>query len=158
MSDYKGHLFNKEAILEWLLTPGREDYTKAQIAKFSHIRRLDDVVELHGVKEHANTLKCEYGDVALGEASAKLVYLVPCGDVLPRQVLSDGRCPQCGASYQETDVIAINSSSAKVIKSLKDRMTRLQQEMRHHNGKLRRKLKPKPERMEEAPPNKIRKL
>lgn len=152
MSDYKGHLFNKEAILEWLLTPGREDYTEAQIAEFSHIRKLDDLVELHSVQERGDTLKCEYGDVAFGE-TAKLVYLVPCGDVLPHQVLSGDRCPQCGASYQ--DVIAINPSSTKVIRSLEDRMARLRQELRHHNGKPTRKLKRK--RME-APPKKIRKL
>ncbi|QLQ81783.1 hypothetical protein HG537_0G00370 [Torulaspora globosa] len=155
MSDYKGHLFNKEAILEWLLTPGREDYTDAQIAEFSHIKRLDDVVELHGVEERADTLKCQYGDIALGETNAKLVYVVPCGDVLPRQALSGGRCPQCGASYRESDIITINPTSAKTTKSLQDRMATLHQEMRHHNGKLR---KPKRNRMDQTQPTKIRKL
>lgn len=151
VSDYMGHLYNKEAVLEWLLTPGREDYTAAQVAQFSHIRRLDDVVELQNLTQQGESLRCESGDVLLGDAAARLVYLVPCGDVVPKpMLLEDHRCPKCGANYQ--DVVTINPSSAKVIESLKLRIARLQQQMKHHNGKPR---KSKPRKSHRRPTKKL---
>lgn len=161
VSDCKGHLFNKEAILEWLLTPGREDYSQVQISQFSHIRKLDDVVELRGLKEQGDSLICEYGDNIVGETGAKLIYLVPCGDMLPNsslQVLEKKFCPKCGESFQESDVIMINPSSPMVIESLKDRAVKLQQQMKHHNGKPRRKPKRKTTLSKTGPSKKPKKL
>lgn len=154
VSDYKGHLFNKEAILEWLITPGKEDYTADQIQKFSHIRKLADVVELKNIKEKSSSerlgdggsvLQCEYGEGLLGKA-AKFVYIVSCGDVLPStalQMFSNDKCPKCGTPFHTLDVITINPSTEQEIKSLEERIGELDQRNQHHNGSARKKKKRK---------------
>lgn len=154
VSDYKGHLFNKEAILEWLLTPDREDYSPDQVARFSHIRRLDDVVELRNLRQVGtgsgdSSLRCDYDDATLGQSASRLVYLVPCGDVLPStslRVSPSSRCPKCDRPYQESDVITINPP-AKDAQALEKRMQELR-ETQHHNGNPRKK-RPKRKRPNE---------
>lgn len=149
VSDYKGHLFNKEAILEWLLTPDREDYSQNQIEKFSHIRKLDDVVELRNLSQVSDShegfsLRCDYNDTKLGQSASRLVYLVPCGDVLPvtsLSISSSRRCPKCDQQYQELDVITINPS-AKDALALEKRMQKIK-DTRHHNNSTRKRLKRK---------------
>lgn len=152
VSDYKGHLFNKEAILEWLLTPGREDYSQDQISNFAHIRRLDDVVELRNLKEiesaetkdrakESRSIVCEYGEGTFGKCSIKFVYIVNCGDVLPvssLQMVNQKTCPKCGVSYKDLDVIILNPSSSDEIQKLADRHKELMVSNKHHNGKEKR--------------------
>lgn len=158
VSDYKGHLFNKEAILEWLITPGKEDYSSDQIQKFSHIRKLDDVVGLNNIKEKScserledggSVLECEYGEGILGKA-AKYVYIVTCGDVLPSSALhmfSNDKCPKCGTPFHTPDVITINPSTEEEIKLLEERKKDLDQRNQHHNGSARKKMKRKREKI-----------
>lgn len=156
VSDYKGNLFNKEAILEWLLTPGREDYSNDQIKNFSHIKKLDDVIELRNLKEiestdeghnSGSTIVCEYGEGVFGKSVTQFIYLATCDDVLPVKALdlvNKKICPKCGIPYQTLDVIMIYPPGLNDVKRLEDRHEMLRKANKHHNGR-KKKLKRKRE-------------
>lgn len=149
VSDYKGHLFTKEAILEWLLTPDREDYNEDQVTRFSHIQKLNDVVELRnlsqvGSNEGDYPLKCDYDETILGRSASRMVYLVPCGDVLPSTALKVSatmRCPKCDHQFTNTNVITINPS-LKDAQAQEDRIEKIK-DTHHHNGTSRKRPKRK---------------
>ncbi|SCU90970.1 LAFA_0F01134g1_1 [Lachancea sp. 'fantastica'] len=139
VSDYRGNLFNKESILEWLLTPHKEDYSDDQVRLFGHIKTLKDVIELHNIVEvevgdKGSVLKCDVGDEIWGKSSGKFSYLAPCGDVVPRRTLGGDQCAACSVQYKNTDVIALNPS-AEELSVLEKRMAKLKSKGLTHSGK-----------------------
>ncbi|SCV01989.1 LAME_0G19856g1_1 [Lachancea meyersii CBS 8951] len=138
VSDYRGNLLNKESVLEWLLTPHKEDYTEDQVRLFGHIKSLKDVVELSNIVEVDSSdsgvlLRCDLGDEIWGRSSGKLAYLAECGHVLPRRMLQQGDCPVCSAKYTRPDIITLNPSTTELVE-LEDRMNKLERSGLTHSG------------------------
>ncbi|CAR23751.1 Peptidyl-prolyl cis-trans isomerase-like 2 [Lachancea thermotolerans] len=139
VSDYLGNLLNKESILEWLLTPDKEDYSEEQIRLFGHIRSLKDVVELGNlVVDKDSRLKCDVGDEILGKSSSKLSYPAICGHVFPRRMLDNAteqpKCPVCDKPISKSDTITLNAESTDR-DALEKRMIRLKRSNLTHSGK-----------------------
>ncbi|CCE62639.1 hypothetical protein TPHA_0C04910 [Tetrapisispora phaffii CBS 4417] len=166
VSDYRGNLYNKTSILEWLLEKDKQKaYSAQQIDKFKHIKRLNDIVQLNGLtetvsdeNENRRVIKCDFGDdVFIGtlnpnsnatNAQKNFVYISPCGDVMQRNALglmkkSERKCPSCLNVYKSTDIIPINSEDPQMLKVLEDRMTTLKKQNIYHNGKARKLADPK---------------
>ncbi|GAV56092.1 hypothetical protein ZYGR_0AZ02640 [Zygosaccharomyces rouxii] len=146
VSDFKGNLLNKESVLEWLLTPEREDFNQEQIRQFSHIKKLNDVIDLKGIRETKDGFQCEFSGDELGKTNVKFIYLTNCGDVLPKSSLElstkKKHCPKCESPYEDLDVITLNPSSYE-LESLQQRMHKLEELNLHHNGKTRSKKRKK---------------
>ncbi|SCU83084.1 LANO_0B08284g1_1 [Lachancea nothofagi CBS 11611] len=144
VSDYQGNLLNKESVLEWLLTPDKEDYTEEQVRLFGHIKTLKDVVELHNIifdqpKHRSPSLRCDVGDEILGKSSGKLAYLAQCGHVLPRRMLGF-ECPVCGIAHSATDIITLNPSYDE-LSILQARMDELEHKGLTHSGRTAKSKK-----------------
>ncbi|EDO15272.1 hypothetical protein Kpol_455p3 [Vanderwaltozyma polyspora DSM 70294] len=137
VSDYKGQLFNKESVLEWLLTPEKEDYTSQQVEQFKHIKKLNDVIELKNIIQSSNgEIRCGYGDDVLGKnPKVRFIYISKCGDVLPKRIISrdsEKKCPVCNEVYEVADIVNINyEDSASTAK----RLEYLVKNKIYHNGK-----------------------
>ncbi|CUS23814.1 LAQU0S12e00628g1_1 [Lachancea quebecensis] len=154
LSDYLGNLFNKESVLEWLLTPHKEDYSEEQIKLFGHIRSLKDVVELGNLVNSKDLrLKCDVGDEILGKSSSKLMYPAGCGHVLPRRMLENStdqpKCPVCDKAISKGDNITLNAKGADR-EALEKRMNNLKRLNLTHSGK-RSKTKKRGASVEDNP-------
>lgn len=123
VSDYTGDLYNKDAIIQFLLPPEASAIDKDEYEKFiqGRIKSLKDVVEIHFEEEHdekARSTKwvCPVTSKELGP-NTKAVYLVPCGHAFSQEAIkemkSDGKCVQCATAYEERDVIPILPSTEK---------------------------------------------
>lgn len=137
MGDSKGHLLNKESVLEWLLTPKREDFNEQQIEQFAHIKKLNDVVDLHGLQELDDGLLCEFSGEVLGNTSVRFAYMSTCGDVIPKTsltLLAEMQCPKCNIPFQKQDIITVNPSTQE-LEALERRIKRLDELGVYHNGK-----------------------
>lgn len=151
VSDYKGNIFNKDAVLEWLLSPSKEEYSQELIKKFAHIKKLNDVIELQNLEEAYCKgeededlipigLKCKFGDDLLGSSSLQYVYLIPCGDVLPRDALNltkNSVCPVCQSNFENKNLIPLNPTFLDDEYKLQQRINELDLQHKFHN------LKPK---------------
>lgn len=140
VSDYKGNLLNKEAVLEWLLTPEKEDYSGQQIEMFKHIKSLKDIVDLGNVVDgKSSVLKCEVGDEVFGKSTTQFEYIASCGHVLPHKLLEqtsvDKRCPVCDGPYSEIDIVTINPCFEEEHNKLEQRARRLRSQGVAHNCK-----------------------
>ncbi|KAF1959542.1 DUF602-domain-containing protein [Byssothecium circinans] len=121
VSDAAGTLYNKDSIIEFLLS-GEEARTKEQVDVVQgRVKSLKDVVEVRfEVEEQEKAASASAGGrrekwvcpvtrVEMGY-SAKAVYLVPCGHAFAGSVVrevSERICVQCNAAYAENDVIPI---------------------------------------------------
>ncbi|SCU86170.1 LADA_0D12750g1_1 [Lachancea dasiensis] len=138
VSDYQGNIFNKESVLEWLLTPDREDYTADQIRLFAHIKSLKDVVELHNMIPEAPdggkaALRCDVGDEIWGKSSGSFAYVTDCGHVLPLRMLRQD-CPVCNVKCSDSNIIVLNPKPDQ-LSTLESRMRELRQKGLTHSGK-----------------------
>lgn len=136
VSDYKGLLYNKESILEYLVDPDR--FGEKQRILVSHIKSLRDVVELR-----LNGFVCPITGNELGSGGVNYVYLVSCGDCLAQKCLklSSSECPVCGLAYGEDDVIVLNPSDATEVEALESRMAHLQSRGMTHSLKKSKRRK-----------------
>lgn len=158
MSDSKGYLLNKESVLEWLLTPKREDFNEQQIEQFAHIKKLNDVVDLHGLQELNDGLLCEFSGEILGNTSDRFAYLNTCGDVVPKAsltLLTEMQCPKCNIPFQKQDIITLNPSTQE-LEALERRIKRLDELGVYHNGKLKSMKRKKTN--EKQPGGKLKKV
>ncbi len=123
VSDCSGDLYNKDAIIQFLLPAEASSVDKEEYEKFiqGRIKSLKDVVEVlfeteHDEKTRADRWICPVTSKELGP-SVKAVYLVPCGHAFSQEAIkemkSDGKCVQCAAPYQDRDVIPILPSAEK---------------------------------------------
>lgn len=141
VSDYKGNLLNKESVLEWLLTPDREDYSQRQIEMFQHIKQLKDVVELHNIVQNLETgeFKCEIGDEILGSGRGKFTYLAKCGDVFPYKLLqetkNEAKCPSCQKVFKSKDIVTLNPNCKDEQDALEERIKLLTAKGLTHSGR-----------------------
>jgi hypothetical protein len=134
VSDCNGKLYNKDAILEYLLPSEDPDapLKKAEAEKLldGAVKSLRDVVEVKFETDPAakdgGKWVCPITQKALGPGS-KAVYLVPCGHAFSEvafKEVADGKCLQCNEAYAPNDVIPIlpvvETEIARLILRIKD--------------------------------------
>ena len=120
VSDHAGNMYNKDAILQFLLPTEVSPVDKAEYENFiqGRIKSLKDVVEVHFEIESDEKTKiekwlCPITSKELGP-SVKAVYLVPCGHAFSQEaitVMKAEQCSQCGTGYESRDIIPILPST-----------------------------------------------
>ena len=129
VSDCNGLLYNKDAVLQYLLpakasTFNREDCDKVLLGR---IKSLKDVVEVRFEIDRDQPADrerwiCPVTSKELGPA-VKAVYLVPCGHAFSQEAIKEMKaeqCLQCGQPY-DTDNIIILFPSTEDEKSILQR-------------------------------------
>ncbi|OCL05809.1 DUF602-domain-containing protein [Glonium stellatum] len=151
VSDAAGKLYNKDAILEYLLPADDGGAKKLEDEKVleGRVRSLKDVVEVkfeievggvesvNGGVERAERWVCPITRRELGPG-AKAVYLVPCGHAFAGSVVkevSGETCLQCNEPYAENDVIPILPTAPTDIARLSLRMKTLKEKGLTHSLK-----------------------
>lgn len=120
VADYSGDLYNKDAILQYLLPAEVSPLDKTEAEKFiqGRVKSLKDVVEVKFEIEKDDVLKtekwvCPVTGKELG-LNVKAVYLVPCGHAFSqeavREVKSD-TCSVCATKFEERNVVPILPST-----------------------------------------------
>lgn len=117
VSDSGGNLYNKDAIIQYLLPDEASSLDKREAEKFlqGRIKSLKDVVEVHFEVDPDFTSGerwiCPVTLKPLGPA-VKSVYLVPCGHAFSleatKEMKGGEQCIQCGeANSSERDIVPI---------------------------------------------------
>lgn len=121
VADYSGDLYNKDAIIQYLLPDDVSSLDKVEAEAFlqGRVKGLKDVVEIqfeieHDEKNNADKWICPVTGKELGPA-VKAVYLVPCGHAFSSEAIKEmksSECVQCGQQYQSPrDVLPILPTS-----------------------------------------------
>jgi hypothetical protein len=157
VSDCAGTLYNKDAVLEYLLPAddSAEDPTKTDHEEIlaGRIKSLRDVVEVKFQTEKNDAGKgekwiCPITSKELGPHT-KAVYLVPCGHTFSENAIKEvagDTCLQCNEPYKPEDVISILPLAKEEVSRLADRIRRLKEMGLTHSlkkapgGKKRKKL------------------
>ncbi|KAK9457617.1 Rtf2 RING-finger-domain-containing protein [Dipodascopsis uninucleata] len=125
VSDYKGHLFNKESILEWLISPEKFGDGESTVP---HIKSMKDVVELKISKDSAGRWICPITRKELKANGGKFVYLSECGHVFTENALREidsSACLECGAEFDQANLVIINPTIPEDIEQMRQRIERL---------------------------------
>jgi Rtf2 RING-finger len=120
VSDSAGLLYNKDAVLQYLLPAELSSLDKEDCDKLlqGRIKSLKDVVEVlfevdkdqHGEKER---WVCPVTSKELGP-SVKSVYLVPCGHAFSQEAIKETKsdqCLQCNQTYETENIIILFPST-----------------------------------------------
>lgn len=121
VADYTGDLYNKDAIIQFLLPDDVSSLDKVEAETFlqGRVKGLKDVVEIqfeieHDEKNNTDKRVCPVTGKELGPA-VKAVYLVPCGHAFSSEAIKEmksSECVQCGQQYQSPrDVLPILPTS-----------------------------------------------
>lgn len=97
VSDYKGRLYNKDAVLEYLISPSEENHAHVQ-----HIRSTRDIIELKITRKNAVWIcPVSLRDVVKESVSNPFVYISECGHVLAESVTRElkDNCPVVSIGY-----------------------------------------------------------
>ncbi|PHH64485.1 hypothetical protein CDD81_4560 [Ophiocordyceps australis] len=152
VSDWRGRLYNYEAILEALSSSSETaDPSPASLG----ITSLRDVAKLK-FSRNGDEWSCPISMKALGPAT-KAVYLVPCGHVFSEVAMTEIResaCPVCGQEFGSDNVIPLLAVSGKEIERLEKRLDKLRLEglghmLKKDRWEKKKKRKRKEENMEE---------
>ena len=148
VSDALGTLYNKDAVLNHLLTAAQEDKhgleAKGEAFK-DRLRSLRDVVEVkfqlqdgeEKVSLPKETWVCPITGKALGPG-VKAVYLVPCGHAFVESAIKEmggETCLQCNELYSPDDVIPILPTSQTDKDRLEQRIQKLKKQNLTHSLK-----------------------
>jgi len=139
VSDFLGRLYNKDSIIEWLLR-GQEAYGDGQEVLEGRVKTLKDVVEVkfetlkENTKREAESVRlerwvCPVSRKELGPG-VKSVYIVPCGHAFAESAVKEvgkieNGCLVCNQSYDESNVIPVNSPELKEVERLQERSRNL---------------------------------
>lgn len=141
VSGCTGTLYNKEAILEFLLPSGDDNFQKAETEKLldGTVRSLRDVVEVKFEPDPDNSSRyiCPITNKPLGPGY-KAVYLVPCGHAFSAVAIkevSEEKCLQCNEPYAPSDVIPILPIAEADVKQLDSRIASLKERGLTHSLK-----------------------
>ncbi|KOS19873.1 Replication termination factor 2 [Escovopsis weberi] len=120
VSDWRGRLYNYEAILKGLV-PSDEpaEVTPATLG----IRSLRDVAKLQFSKS-GDRWACPVSMKEMGP-STKAIYLVPCGHVFAEVAITEIKeeaCPECGEAFAQDNAIAILPTVKADLDRLEKRM------------------------------------
>ncbi|KAK9326449.1 Rtf2 RING-finger-domain-containing protein [Lipomyces orientalis] len=136
VSDYLGRLYNKDSVLEWLISP--ENFGDGD-AIVPHIKSFKDVVELKISKdENSGKWICPITGKELKAGGSKFVYLPECGHVFAEsafRVIDTDNCLECGSMYSKANVVTINPTTKADVEANKARMERLISEGLAHSLK-----------------------
>ncbi|KAA8909515.1 hypothetical protein TRICI_004480 [Trichomonascus ciferrii] len=122
ISDYKGQLYNKESLLEYLLSP--DNYTHVEKEPVRHIKSIKDFVELKIVTDGENDDKwvCPISK----KESGKFVYIVECGHVFSESAMKNiddlTNCMVCDTPFDQSNVITVNPVDEADVNRLESRM------------------------------------
>ncbi|KAH6880770.1 Rtf2 RING-finger-domain-containing protein [Thelonectria olida] len=133
VSDWRGRLYNYEAILKGLM-PSDEpaDVTPSSLG----IKSLRDVAKLK-ISKSGKKWVCPISMKELGPA-VKAVYLVPCGHVFAEvaiKEIQDKTCPECAAEYAPNNIIPVLATSKDDIGRLQTRIDDLRSQGLTHTLK-----------------------
>ncbi|RMZ76669.1 hypothetical protein DV738_g4815, partial [Chaetothyriales sp. CBS 135597] len=144
VSDYTGDLYNKDAIIQFLLPAEVSPVDKAEYDKFiqGRITSLRDVVEVIFETEHDEVAKtdrwiCPITSKVLGP-SVKAVYIVPCGHAFSHEAIKEMKteqCSQCGTTYQTRDIVPILPSTDAEKEQVQERIASLRAQGLTHSLK-----------------------
>lgn len=149
VSDYKGHLYSKEKILEYILDLKTNDPSLLSKASYptrlSHIKLINDVVTVIGTWRN-NHLACP---VTSESESVTLAYSRRCGCLVISKLLKEflqleiSACPVCSMTYDpEIDPVFINVNDNPELRELNQATYEiLQTRGLHHNKKLKKSSK-----------------
>ncbi|PTB44591.1 uncharacterized protein TrAFT101_003141 [Trichoderma asperellum] len=150
VSDWRGRLYNYEAILQGLMpSDDPNEVTPAALG----IRSLRDVAKLKFSKM-GDKWACPISMKEMGPTT-KSVYLVPCGHVFAEVAITEIKeeaCPECGEAFTQENVIAILPTAEKDLDRLQKRIEDLQANGLSHTlkkGKSEKKKKRKAGEAEE---------
>lgn len=150
VSDCNGKLYNKDAVLEYLLPGEDEDAQKlkaqAEEVLQGSVKSLKDVVEVNFEIEEQKSEDgskkeryiCPVTRDALGAGGAKAIYLVPCGHAFSATAIkevSGEKCLQCDEAYAPNDVIPILPTGKEEIARLSLRVQTLKEKGLAHSLK-----------------------
>jgi hypothetical protein len=141
VSDCTGTLYNKDAVLEFLLPSDEDDFKRAETEKLlaGSIRSLRDIVEIkfEPDPDNSNRWICPITNKPLGPGS-KAVYLVPCGHAFSGvavKEVAEEKCLQCNEPYETSDVIPILPIAESDVKQLETRIATLKEKGLTHSLK-----------------------
>ncbi|KAH3671362.1 hypothetical protein WICMUC_004659 [Wickerhamomyces mucosus] len=143
VSDYRGNLYNKEKILEYLLDPS--SLSDKQRSLISYINSTKDVVNL-SLYQKNDEFVCPITGYVLGSNGIKYVYLVKCHHVFAEKCLkeinTESKCPLCNETYEVHDVVIINPITESDTRKLEKRLQDLKKlNLSHSLQKLNKKRK-----------------
>ncbi|KAI5459647.1 Rtf2 RING-finger-domain-containing protein [Mariannaea sp. PMI_226] len=133
VSDWRGRLYNYEAILKGLM-PSDEpaDVTPSSLG----IKSLRDVAKLK-VSKNGKKWVCPISMKELGP-SVKAVYLIPCGHVFAEvaiKEIQDKVCPECAAEYSPKNIITVLATTKEDLDQLESRIQDLRSQGLTHTLK-----------------------
>lgn len=133
VSDHLGRLFNKDSIIEQLLSSSPSPLLSLTVSS------LKDVVELHFLPSpEGKGFICPVTRSPLGPGN-KAVYSAVCGHVVSavaeRETSAAGTCSVCDIPREESDVIPVLPVGKEEIARLQTRIKRLREEGRTHSLK-----------------------
>lgn len=141
VSDCNGKLYNKDAIIEYLLPADGEDAVREKAEKekvlLGAVKSLKDVVEVKFQVDEGGKWICPITNKTLGPG-VKAVYIVPCGHAFADSVvkeIEERKCLQCNEPYAENDVVPILPTTAADIARLLLRMKILKEKGLTHSLK-----------------------
>ena len=144
VSDWRGRLYNYEAILNGLMpSDDPAEVTPASLG----IASLRDVAKLRFSKTDDKWV-CPISMKEIGPAT-RAVYLVPCGHVFADVAITEiqeSTCPECGETFERENIIAILPTTEKDTQRLQKRIDDLRAEGLTHTlkkGKSDKKKKRK---------------
>ncbi len=116
VSDCAGLLYNKDALLQYLLPVDTSTLNKDDCDRIlqGRVKSLKDVIEVHFEVDidHSTDRErwiCPVTSKELGPA-VKAVYLVPCGHAFSQEAIKEMKaehCLQCNQSYEPNNVITL---------------------------------------------------
>ncbi|GAO18033.1 hypothetical protein UVI_02042800 [Ustilaginoidea virens] len=131
VSDWRGRLFNYEAVLRGLMPSDQAAETTP--AAFG-IKSLRDIVKLVFSKS-GDKWTCPISMKEMGP-STKAVYLVPCGHTfaeIAMNEIQEESCPGCGQAFTEENVIPLLTASEKDLQRLERRVEDLREKGLAHS-------------------------
>lgn len=140
VSDYRGKLYNKDTILEWLLD--RDSFGKAEQSRVSHITSIGDVVELKITRDDKGQWSCPIASTSSGP----YVYLVECGHVFSSGAMKalmgydDKQCPECSTAFDYANLTRINPTAEQLTQQ-EERIKQLQSKGLSHSLKKKKDRK-----------------
>ncbi|KAH7309781.1 Rtf2 RING-finger-domain-containing protein [Stachybotrys elegans] len=149
VSDYRGRLYNYEAVLRGLM-PSDDETAEATPASFG-IRSLRDVAKLKFSKS-GGKWTCPISMKELGPAT-KAVYLVPCGHVFAEVAITEiqeENCPECAEAFTKDNIITVLPTAQKDMDRLEERLEALRSKGLTHTLKKDKTGKKKKRGLEEA--------
>lgn len=122
VSDWRGRLFNYEAILRGMTDDEPAEVTPATFG----IKTLRDVAKLQ-LHKNGDKWTCPISMKEMGPA-VKAVYLVPCGHVFAEvaiKEIQEKACPECAVAFTGDNVVAILPTAEKDVERAERRIEEL---------------------------------